>query len=352
MIDYKIKTLQTKLDKEIKYKIDHKTKPLGSLGQLEKIGFQICRIQQTLSPALSKPTIVLVGSDHDICEEGVSPNPQEITWQQMLNFSKGGGGIGLFTSFYKLNLKVVDAGVNYDFNGNKNIINAKIKNGSGNFLKGPAMTPEECKQAMLNGGKIVKQLNDEGCNVVGFGEMGIGNTSPASVIMSLICKIPLTKCVGIGAGLDEKGVSKKYKVLQQAINNAPKLENGFDILAYFGGIEIATIAGGMLKAAELGMLILNDGFIITSALIAAQAINPNVLEYVIHSHQSKEGGHPFMMEYLKAEPILSLDLRLGEGSGAAIAYPIIEGAVKMVNDMTSFDSGEITDTTDTGKSVL
>ncbi len=251
MIDYKIKSLQTSLDAKIKYKIDHKTKPLGSLGQIERIAFQICKIQETLTPKLSKPTIILVGSDHKICEEGVSPNPQEITWQQMINFSNGGGGIGLFSSFYNLDLKVVDAGVNYDFKKNTNIINAKIKKGSDNFLKGPAMSSEECEQAMINGGKIVEQLHNDGCNVVGFGEMGIGNTSPASVIMSLICKIPLTKCVGIGAGLDEKGLSSKFKTLQQAINNGPKLESGFDILAYFGGLEIATIAGVMLKSAEL-----------------------------------------------------------------------------------------------------
>ncbi len=352
MINYNIKPIDTGIDEKIKYKIDHKTKPLGSLGQLEKIAFQICRIQQSLTPTLTKPTIVVVGSDHKICEEGVSPNPQEITWQQMINFSKGGGGIGLFSSFYNMDIKVVDAGVNYDFDDNTNIINAKIKKSSGNFLKEPAMTPEECSMAMKNGSKIVETLYNDGCNVVGFGEMGIGNTSPASVIMSLICNIPLEKCVGAGAGLNSEGIKTKLNTLQKAIDNGPKLEKGFDILAYFGGLEIATIAGGMLKAAELGMLILNDGFIITSALIAAQAIDPNIKEYVIHSHQSKEGGHPYMMEYLEAIPILNLDLRLGEGTGAAIAYPIIEGAIKMVNDMTSFDDGKITDTTDTGVSAL
>ncbi len=352
MIEFKIEPLSNDLNEAIKYKIDHKTKPLGSLGQLEKIAYQICRIQNTTTPKLSNPYIVLVGSDHDICDEGVSPNPQEITWQQMINFSKGGGGIGLFSSFYNMNLKIVDAGVNYDFNGMENITDAKIKNGSGNFLKNAAMTKEECIKAMENGAKIVSEIHSQGSNVVGFGEMGIGNTSPASVLMHLFCNIPLEKCVGPGSGLDENGVSNKCKILQEAVSKHPEIENPIDILAQFGGLEIATIAGGMLKAAELKMLILNDGFIITSALIAAHAINPNIIEYVIHSHHSKEGGHALMMEFFKADPILNLDLRLGEGTGAAIAYPIIQGAVAMINNMTSFTEAKITDTTDTGVSVL
>ncbi len=352
MINFNITPLTKELDSEIKFKIDHKTKPLGSLGLLEKIAYQICKIQETTTPILSNPHIILVGSDHNICEEGVSPCPQEITWQQMLNFSNGGGGIGLFSNLYNMKLKVVDAGVNYDFNGVDNIINAKIKNGSGNFLKGSAMTIDECINAINNGAKIVSELYDQGCNVVGFGEMGIGNTSPASILMHLFCNIPLDKCVGAGSGLNQEGVSNKLATLKQAVANHSNLSDPIEILAQFGGLEIATIAGGMLKAAELKMLILNDGFIITSALIAAQAINTHVTDYVIHSHHSKEGGHALMMNYFKAEPVLNLDLRLGEGTGAAIAYPIIQGAVAMINNMTSFDEAEITDTTDKGIRVL
>jgi len=352
MIEFKINPLSNELNESIKYKIDHKTKPLGSLGQLEKIAYQICRIQNTTSPVLTNPHIVLVGSDHDICEEGVSPNPREITWQQMLNFAKGGGGIGLFSQFYNLNLKIVDAGVNYDFTGIDNIIDAKIKRSSGNFLKGASMTHNECLKAIENGAQIVSELHSQGCNVVGFGEMGIGNTSPASVLMHLFCNIPLEKCVGPGSGLTTEGVSAKCKVLKEAVSKHPNLIDPIEILAQFGGLEIATIAGGMLKAAELKMLILNDGFIITSALIAAHAINRHVIEYVIHSHHSKEGGHALMMEFFKAEPVLNLDLRLGEGTGAAIAYPIIQGAIAMINNMTSFEEAKITDTTDTGVSVL
>ena len=352
MINFNIAPLSNKLNDKIKHKIDHKTKPLGSLGQLEKLAYQISRIQNTTNPKLNNPYMVVVGSDHNICQEGVNPNPQEITWQQMINFSKKGGGIGLFSQVYQMNLMVVDAGVDYDLSAFKSIFNAKIKNGSGNFMHEPAMTEAECKQAIENGANIVNDLHARGCNVIGFGEMGIGNTSPASILMSLYCNIPLEKCVGAGSGHNAEGVKRKLQTLQTAVNKQPNLTDPFEILAYFGGLEIATIVGGMLKAAELKMIILNDGFIITSALIAAQALNPLVMEYVIHSHQSKEGGHALMMNYLKAEPILNLDLRLGEGTGAALAFPIIQGAVKMINDMTSFEEAEITDTTDTGESIL
>ncbi len=352
MIDFNITPLTNSINDQIKNKIDKKTKPLGSLGQLEKIAYQICRIQNTLHPTLQYPNIVLVGADHGICEEGVSPCPQEITWQQMINFSKGGGGIGLFTSLYDINLTVVDAGVDYNFDSRFNIINNKIKRGSGNFLSEEAMSTAECAQAISNGARIVKELHEKGCNIIGFGEMGIGNTSPASILMSLYCNIPIEKCVGPGSGLDDEGVKNKIRTLKKAIRNNPGLTDPLDILAYFGGLEIATIVGGMLQAAALNMIILNDGFIITSALLAAQAINPDVLEYVIYSHHSKEGGHALMMEYLKAEPVLNLDLRLGEGTGAALAYPIIQGAIKMINDMTSFEEANITDTTSKGIKIL
>ena len=352
MFDFTIETLSHDLDEEIKYKIDHKTKPLGSLGQLEKIAFQVARIQQTLTPRLTNPTIVLVGADHGICAEGVSPCPQEITWQQMINFSKGGGGIGLFCNQYNINLKVVDAGVNYAFSSEENILNYKFLNGTRNFLHEPALTRAECEQAMANGAEIVRILHSDGCNVIGFGEMGIGNTSPASILMSIICNIPLADCVGPGSGHDVQGVSKKLLTLSEAIKNNGVHEDPVDLLACYGGLEIATIVGGMLQAAALKMLVLNDGFIITSALLVAQQISPAMLEYVIFSHHSKEGGHAMMIDYMKGEPVLNLDLRLGEGTGAALAYPIIEGAISMLNDMTSFEEAKITDTTGKGQRIL
>ncbi len=352
MIHFNISPLPKSLNEKIKYKIDHKTKPLGSLGKLERIAYQIARIQNSLTPELKNPTIVLVGSDHHICEEGVSPNPTEITWQQMINFSQGGGGIGLFSKFYNMDLVVVDAGVNFDFDTTLPIINAKIKKGSGNFLKDSAMTIEECHKAIENGANIVEKIHKNGSNVIAFGEMGIGNTSPASILLSLFGNIALEECVGAGSGLTNDGITHKLNVLRNAIELHYKSNNPVDILAQFGGLEIATIVGGMLKAAELKMLIINDGFIISSALMTAHAINPNVLDYVIHSHQSKERGHTAMINFLGGEPLLDLNLRLGEGTGAALAYPIIQGAIQMLNQMTSFEEAAITDTTDCGESSI
>ncbi len=351
-IQFNIPELSNQLDEAIKHKINNKTKPLGSLGHLEKIAFQIARIQETLQPQLSNPHIVLVGADHGICAEGVSPCPQELTWQQMHNFAKGGGGIGLFSKQYGLKLSVLDAGTDYDFASDSNVIDVKVRKSTRNFAIQPAMTKAECVQAIQNGANFVKKLHADGCNVLGFGEMGIGNTSPASIIMSIICNVPIAECVGPGSGLDHPGVQNKARVLAKAMELHGKPSDPLEILCCYGGLEIATIAGGMLQAAALKMLILNDGFIITSALLIAQAMNNRVLDYVIHSHQSNEGGHQKMMQFFKAEPVLNLDLRLGEGTGAALAYPIIEGAVAMLNHMTSFEEAEVTNTTGKGIKIL
>ncbi|TKG93694.1 nicotinate-nucleotide--dimethylbenzimidazole phosphoribosyltransferase [Puteibacter caeruleilacunae] len=351
-MNFNIQPLPSALDDKLKLKIDRKAKPLGSLGQLEKIAYRIGRIQQSLNPQLKKPTVIVVGGDHGICEEGVSPCPIEITWQQMINMGKGGAAIGMFSSFYGWDMLVVDAGANYDFKPEDNIIDAKVAHGTKNFLHEPAMTMEECEKAMKNGADIVEGIYEKGCNVVAFGEMGIGNTSPASIILSKIAGIAIEDCVGPGSGLDDEGVNKKKATLKQAMQNHQNVESPMDILATFGGLEIATIAGGMLKAAELKMLILNDGFIITSALLIAQALNKNVLDYVIFSHASGEQGHAYMLEHMNADPVLDLSLRLGEGTGAVIAYPVLQGAVEMINKMTSFDDVEVTDTTGKGIRIL
>lgn len=351
-ICFDIKPLSDEFNEALKHKIDHKTKPLGSLGQLERIAYQIGRIQNTLTPKLQKPTVVVVGADHGICAEGVSPCPIELTWQQMYNFASGGGGIGLFARHTGMNTIVVDAGAIHDFTEESGVLDYKVRKGTRNFLHEPAMTLEECWQAIHNGAQVVTDLHKDGCNVIAFGEMGIGNTSPASVLMSLICELPMEVCVGPGSGLDNAGVKQKCNVLTQAVKNHGKPNSPVEMLATYGGLEIATIVGGMLKAAELGMLIINDGFIITSALLVAQTIDERILDYVLFSHKSKEGGHAAMVDFMKGEPILDLDLRLGEGTGAALAYPVVTGAVEMLNTMTSFEEAGVTDTTGKGIRVI
>lgn len=325
------------LDARIQTKIDQKTKPIGSLGQLERLALQMARIQQTEAPVVSKPVMLTVASDHQICDEGVSPCPIEITWQQVLNFLDGGGGIGLFSAEFGWDLKVVDAGVNYDFEDHPKLIKAKVRKGSRNFLHGPAMTLDECLQALTNGREIVRKLHAEGTNIVGFGEMGIGNTSPASTLLSVLANIPIEETTGPGSGLSNAGVLAKTRVLKEAIEMNGVSESAIENLARFGGLEIATIAGGMLEAAANRMLIITDGFITTSGLLAAHAINPLVLDYAIFSHQSEEQGHKKMVDFLGGEPVLNLGLRLGEGTGAAMALPILKGAIAMLNKMTAFD---------------
>ncbi|TAJ10741.1 nicotinate-nucleotide--dimethylbenzimidazole phosphoribosyltransferase [Marinilabiliaceae bacterium JC017] len=342
-----IQDLHHELEKDIQHKIDQKTKPIGSLGQMERIAKQVALIQGTTKPTLKKPVMLTVASDHDICNEGVSPCPTEITWQQCLNFMNGGGGIGLFCQEYGFDLYVVDAGVNYDFPPHPHLIDAKVRKGSRNFLHEPAMTMNECKQALENGRHIVKEMAQKGSNVIGFGEMGIGNTSPASALLSVLGGFSVESCVGPGSGLTPHGVNHKAHVIQSAIKKHGISPDPIENLARFGGLEIATIAGGMLEAAAQRMVIITDGFITTSALLAAHAIHPKVVDYTFFAHQSEEQGHKKMVDFMQGEPILNLGFRLGEGTGAAVAYSIIKGSVAMLNRMTSFDEAEVFNTANT-----
>ncbi len=339
-------TKNAELENTLQYNIDQKTKPLGSLGRLEEIAFQIGLIQETAQPSLNKPVMLTIAADHGIAEEGVSPVPTEITWQQVLNFLNGGGGIGLLCQHYGFDLHVVDAGVDYDFESHPKLIEKKVRKGSRNFLKEPAMTTEECNAAIQNGRDIVKDFVQKGTNVFGFGEMGIANSSPATILLALYAGLSIEDCTGPGCGLDTQGVVNKAKVLQAAVDKHGIPEKPEDILATYGGLEIATIAGGMLEAANQRALIVVDGFITTSAFLAAYAINPLVKDYAIFSHQSGEQGHMKMLNHVGAKAILDLGLRLGEGTGSAVVYPIIEGSVAMLNKMTSFTEAKVYNTTD------
>lgn len=334
------------LEKTLQYNIDQKTKPVGSLGRLEELAVQIGLIQQTTQPELKKPVMLTIAADHGITEEGVSPVPSEITWQQVLNFLNGGGGIGLLCEQYGLDLYVVDAGVNYDFDTHPKLINKKVRKCSRNFLKEAAMTKEECDKAIQNGRDIVKEFADKGTNVIGFGEMGIGNTSPATVLLALYANLSIKDCIGPGCGHDNNGVGHKASILQKAVDKHGIPDKPENILATYGGLEIATIAGGMLEAANQRMLILVDGFITTSAFMAAHATNPLVKEYAVFSHQSGEPGHQKMLNHVGVKALLDLGLRLGEGTGAALAYPVIEGSVAMLNKMTSFTEAKVFNVTE------
>lgn len=327
---------------ELQTKIDNLTKPKGSLGMLEKLVLQIGWIQQSLSPELRKPHNIIFAADHGIVEEGVSLSPKEITWQQISNFLHGGAGINFLCRQHRFTLKIVDAGVDFDFPADKGIIDMKVRKGTRSYLHEAAMTHEEMELCLERGAQVVKDCHAEGCNVISFGEMGIANTSSSSLWMSCLAGIPLDKCVGAGCGLDNKGIRHKYNVLRQALDNYQGDHSPEDIIRYFGGYEMVMAVGGMLQAAELNMIILVDGFIMTNCLLAASKLYPEVLSYAIFGHQGDESGHKLVLEALAAEPLLHLNLRLGEGTGAICAYPIVDSAVRMINEMDNFANASIT----------
>ena len=341
MQEFSIKAINTSLDEQIKHKIDFKTKPIGSLGKLEEVAFKVCQIQQTLTPELKQPALLVCAGDHGITEEGVSPFPQEVTHQMVLNFLSGGAAINVFCRQNNIQLLVADTGVNFDFESTELLLNRKVRKGTRNFVKEPAMTLPECHSALTNGAEIVSKLHDQGTNVVGFGEMGIGNTTSATALLCKLTNISPQEAAGAGTGLNKEGIAHKASVIEKALLLHQQITNPTEILAAFGGYEIATICGGMLKAAELGMIILVDGFIATSAVVAAHAINPEVIDFCLFTHQSNEQGHRLMLEHLQANPILDMGLRLGEGTGAALAYPLIQSAVNFINEMNSFEDAGV-----------
>lgn len=323
-------------------KIDNLTKPKGSLGRLEELAVQIGCIQQTLSPVLSNPQNIIFAADHGIVKEGVSFSAPEVTAQAIPNFLKGGAGINMFCRQHNFKLKIVDCGVNFDFNGLPGLIDRKIRKGTRNYLYEAAMTPEEFDQAITIGAEIVDSVYQESTNIISFGEMGIANTSSSSLWMCYLTSIPLAQCVGAGSGLDFEGIRHKYNVLKKAMENYRGNRSTTDILRYFGGYEMVAAVGGMLRAAELKMIILIDGFIMTNCILAAKELYPSVLDYCIFSHQGDESGHKLLLDYLKVSPLLNLGLRLGEGTGAICAYPIVDSAIRMINEINSFQKASIT----------
>ena len=332
----------------IQHKIDNLNKPKGSLGQLEELAMQVCLIQQTLEPSLAHPCHLLLGGDHGIEREGVSVSPREVTWQQMINFTRGGGGVNMFCRQHSFKLRIVDVGVDYDFpieNGELRIENYKIAYGTKNFLYEPAMSEEEFNQAIAVGIDLVDDCVAEGCRVLCIGEMGIGNTSPSSIWMHLFGNIPLKDCIGAGAGLNNDGIRHKYEVLSKAVENyraSIHQSSAISPLAYFGGFEMIAAIGAMLRAAEQHLVILVDGFIMTACALAAIRLYPASQDYMVFTHCGDESGHKMMLDMVDANPLLHLGLRLGEGTGALCAFPIVDSAVRMMNEMNNFQNAKIT----------
>jgi len=335
------------LHKQLEYEIDQKTKPIGALGRLEEIALQVGLIQKTIHPELQSPHLLVFAADHGIAATGlVNPYPQSVTAQMVLNFLRGGAAINVFCRQHQVQLKVVDAGVNYDFGflNHPEFINAKIQKGTGNYLKENAMSIEQVDAAIQKAEQLITHIAQEGCNCIGIGEMGIGNTSSASLIMSAVMRLPVDQCIGRGTGADDQHVRTKVQTLEKVYefhqlrnySNGPK-----ELLSKIGGFEIAMMAGAYLGAAKQNMVIVVDGFISTAAVLIAFELNPGIIDNCIFAHTSGEKGHEQMLEYLKARPLLNLGLRLGEGTGAALAIPLIRSAVNFLNEMASFKSAGV-----------
>ena len=341
-------TIDKSMQAAIQKKIDNLNKPKGSLGRLEELAMQICLIQQTLEPSLAHPCHLLLGGDHGIEREGVSVSPREVTWQQMINFTRGGGGVNMFCRQHGFKLRIVDVGVDYDFSDVDGIIDRKIARGTKNFLYEPAMSEEEFDRAIQIGSDLVDDCIAEGCRILCIGEMGIGNTSPSSIWMSIFGNIPLKDCIGAGAGLNDDGIRHKYEVLSKAVSRHQSYQasihqpSTLSHLRYFGGFEMIAAIGAMLRAAERHLVILVDGFIMTACAMAAIRLYPASQDYMIFTHCGDESGHKMMLDIVDAKPLLHLGLRLGEGTGALCAFPIIDSAVRMMNEMNNFDNAKIT----------
>ncbi len=331
-------TVDTALSDQLDAAINNKTKPLGSLGVLESLAKQLGLIQNTRDITVREPAILVFAADHGVVAEGISAYPQDVTWQMVENFLAGGAAINVFAEQNNCALQVIDAGVNHAFGPRAGLVDRKLANGTHNFAQEPAMSRATCQAALAAGMALAAEL--EG-NVVGFGEMGIGNTTAAAALMHKLTGIPVAQCVGAGTGLSPEGVLYKQRVIEAAVARHGSITEPLDVLATFGGLEIAMIAGAMLKAAELRKVLLIDGFIVTSALLVAARLQPAILDYCVFAHCSDEQGHEQMLAALDARPLLSLGLRLGEGTGCALALPLLHAAVNFLNRMATFESAQV-----------
>ncbi len=325
----------------LQQRIDTKTKPLGALGRLEPLAKQIGLIQQTVAPELRRPHMLVFAGDHGAAKAGVSAYPQDVTWQMVENFLAGGAAINVFARQMGMDLSVVDAGVAHDFGTRPGLIDAKIAPGTANYLETPAMDAAQRDAAIARGRELARTLASQGCNVIGFGEMGIGNTAAASLLTHCLTCAELDVVIGRGTGLDDAGLARKRELLSRAVTRGGRLSEPLAALAEYGGFEIAMMAGAMLGGAEAGMLLLIDGFIVTSALLVAYSLAPAILDYCVFAHRSAEAGHRVQLAHRNVEPLVQLDLRLGEGTGAALVYPLVQAAVNFLNQMASFESAGV-----------
>jgi nicotinate-nucleotide--dimethylbenzimidazole phosphoribosyltransferase len=318
--------------------LDNKTKPVGSLGQIERLAQRISLVLGSETPTLTHPQLVVFAGDHGLAARGISAYPSDVTWQMVENFLAGGAAVSVLARQHGLGLSVVDCGVRHDFAPRAGLLIAKVAHGTADALEGPSMTPAQRDQALANGAALVRGLKG---NALLLGEMGIGNTSAASLLMSRLTGLDIVDCTGAGTGLDAEAVQRKIGVLGQVLARHSHAADPLTALAAFGGYEIATMVGAVFQAAAERRVIVVDGFIASSAVLVASKLEPNVLQRCVFAHRSGERGHALMLSHLKAEPLLDLGLRLGEGSGAALAWPLLMSACAILREMASFESAGV-----------
>ncbi len=316
---------------------DQLTKPQGSLGRLEALSIQIAGITAKPRPGLRHKVIAVMAGDHGVVAEGVSAFPQEVTPQMVLNFLHGGAAINVLARHVGARVEVVDMGVAVDLPPHPELIVKKVAYGTDNIARGPAMTRDQAEQALLAGAEVIQEQLSKGIDILGTGDMGIGNTTPSAAIAAALTGRSPEEIVGRGTGLDDAGVQHKINVVRRALDvNQPNPEDALDVLANVGGFEIGGLAGAMLAAAANRIPIMVDGFISTAAAMIAASLAPSIRPYLIASHQSQEQGHRIMLEWLGLSPLLDLDLRLGEGTGAALGISLADAACKALDEMATF----------------
>ena len=333
------------LRQQLQQIIDLKTKPLGALGRLETLALQLGMIQGTTSPHINQPQIRVFAADHGLTKHGTSAFPSAVTAQMVYNFLQGGAAINVLARQHNIELKVVDAGVdaNFDnspFKDHPQLLDYKVRYGSRDALTEPAMTEQECLAALENGMNVVKGMVG---NLLIVGEMGIGNTSAASLLLAKLGDLSIADCIGRGTGLDDAGLAHKHHILTQVLERHSEAQAPLEVLASLGGLEIAMMAGALIQAASERRILLIDGFIASSALLVAERLAPGVAQYAIFAHHSVEPGHAHLLKLLNAEPLLDMGIRLGEGSGAALAYPLLQSACAIINEMASFSDAGISE---------
>jgi nicotinate-nucleotide--dimethylbenzimidazole phosphoribosyltransferase len=324
-------------------RLDTLTKPLGSLGRLEALAAQLCSIQDTLQPRIDEPHVLVFAGDHGAAERGVSAYPRAVTAQMVANYLAGGAAINVLARLHSLRLSVVDAGVDAVFETHASLIDAKIRRGTRDYVVEPAMTTAECRIALDRGAAIAERVAAEGSNTLVLGEMGIGNTGSATLLMHGLTGLSLTRCVGRGTGLDDAGLIRKLGILTTARARTPKTTEPLELLAEFGGYEIAMLVGCLLAAKSLRLVMVVDGFTVTVAAALASRVEPRTLDCCVFAHRSAEQAHTAMLQELGVTALLDLGMRLGEGTGGALAVPLLRSAAALFNDMATFESAGVSE---------